>query len=54
MRIKNKEIRRRRHRKEQVMKAAARELRAKYSDKESAPKKVAAPAKKAPAKKKGE
>jgi hypothetical protein len=31
MRIKNKEIRRRRHRKEQTIKAAEREIRAKYS-----------------------
>jgi hypothetical protein len=47
MRVKNKEIRRRRHRKEQVIKAAAREVRLKYADKESSPKKAAAPAKKA-------
>jgi len=67
MRIKNKEIRRRRHRKEQVIKAAERELRQKYSGKsggstaeKAAPKPKAAPKKaeaaekpkKAPAKKK--
>jgi hypothetical protein len=39
MRVKNKEIRRRRHRKEQKIKDAAREIRAKYADKP-----VAAPA----------
>jgi len=53
MRIKNKEIRRRRHRKEQIMKAADRALRIQYADKDGS-KKVAAPAKKAPAKKKAE
>jgi hypothetical protein len=67
MRIKNKEIRRRRHRKEQIVKAAERELRAQYAGKaaapaaekpapkaKAAPKKADAPAKpkKAPAKKK--
>ena len=31
MRIKNKEIRRRRHRKEQTIKAAAREIRSQYA-----------------------
>jgi len=57
MRIKNKELRARRHRKEQTIKEAARELRAKYGDAKTggvaaAPKKAAAPAaKKAPAKK---
>ena len=70
MRIKNKEIRRRRHRKEQVIKAAARETRALYAGKpaaaasgekaapkaKAAPKKTEAAAKpkKAPAKKKAE
>jgi hypothetical protein len=61
MRIKNKEIRNRRHRKEQKVKEAARVLRAQYGDKKDAPK--AAPSrtattrsapKKAPAKKKTE
>lgn len=37
MRIKNKELRQRRHRKEKTIKAAERELRAKYADKGSAP-----------------
>ena len=38
MRIKNKEIRRRRHRKEQTIKAAEREIRAKFSgEKKAAP-----------------
>jgi hypothetical protein len=54
MRVKNKEIRRRRHRKEQVMKAAAREIRAQYSGEKEPVKKAVAPAKKAPAKKKAE
>lgn len=69
MRIKNKEIRQRRHRKEQVIKAAARETRALYAGKpasekgaaaskpKAAPKKAEAAAdkpKKAPAKKKTE
>jgi hypothetical protein len=50
MRIKNKELRQRRHRKEQKQKDAARELRAQYGDKKTTP--AAAPAKpKAPAKK---
>ncbi len=53
MRVKNKEIRRRRHRKEQVIKAAAREVRALYSGEKEA-KKATSPAKKAPAKKKAE
>jgi hypothetical protein len=50
MRIKNKEIRRRRQRKEQIIKADQRELRAKYGDKKvvagekAAPKPKAAPA----------
>ncbi len=69
MRIKNKEIRQRRHRKEQVQKAAQRDLRAQYANKpagdkapaapkaKAAPKKAEAAAekpKKAPAKKKAE
>jgi hypothetical protein len=57
MRVKNKEIRARRHRKEQKIKDAARETRALYAGKESAPKAAVKPAakpaaKKAPAKKK--
>ncbi len=36
MRVKNKEIRQRRHRKEQKIKEAARELRAQYGDKKTA------------------
>ncbi len=59
MRIKNKEIRRRRHRKEQTIKAAEREIRAKYSgDKKPTtagavvPAKKSAAAKAAPAAKK--
>ena len=47
MRIKNKEIRQRQHRKEQKIKDAQRELRLKYGDK-----KPAAPVEKAPAPKK--
>lgn len=47
MRIKNKEIRQRRHRKEQKIKDAQRELRVQYGDK-----KPAAPVEKAPAPKK--
>jgi hypothetical protein len=47
MRIKNKEIRQRRHRKEQKIKEAARSLREQYGEKKTA---VAAP-KPAPAKK---
>jgi hypothetical protein len=69
MRIKNKEIRQRRHRKDQKIKDAARELRAKYGDKPTAtpaaeksaakpkaaaPKKPAAAAAKKPAAKKTE
>jgi hypothetical protein len=42
MRVKNKEIRSRRHRKEQKIKDAARETRALYANKESAPKAIAA------------
>lgn len=44
MRIKNKEIRRRRHRKEQTMKAAHRELRKQFGESKPtpAPKKPAA------------
>ena len=45
MRVKNKEIRRRRHRKDQTIKAANRELRATYGSE----KKAAAPAAKKPA-----
>ncbi len=53
MRIKNKEIRRRRQRKEQIIKADQRELRAKYGDKKVATgDKVAAKPKAAPAAKK--
>jgi hypothetical protein len=57
MRIKNKELRARRHRKEQTIKEAARQLRAQYGDGKTgvkpaaAPKKAAPAAKKAPAKK---
>lgn len=47
MRIKNKEIRQRRHRKEQTIKAVQRDLRAQYGDG-----KTAAPAAKKPAAKK--
>lgn len=69
MRVKNKEIRARRHRKEQKIKEAARALREQYGDKKpaapaakpKAPAKAKAPAKpkaegekKAPAKKKEE
>lgn len=36
MRVKNKEIRQRRHRKEQKIKEAARELRLQYGDKKTA------------------
>jgi hypothetical protein len=44
MRIKNKEIRQRRHRKEQVIKAANKALAAQYADKKApADKKPAAP-----------
>jgi hypothetical protein len=49
MRVKNKEIRRRRHRKEIKIKDAARELRAQYADKKPS---TAAPAAKKPAAKK--
>lgn len=55
MRIKNKEIRQRRHRKEKVIKAAERELRLKYEGKggakTAAPAEKPAPKAKAPAKK---
>jgi hypothetical protein len=59
MRIKNKEIRQRRHRKEQTIKAAARDTRAQYADKPAStatPKKATAkkPAAKKPAAKKTE
>jgi hypothetical protein len=50
MRIKNREIRRRRHRKEQIIKEAAREMRAKYGDKKVEATKAKAPAKKATSK----
>jgi hypothetical protein len=54
MRIKNKEIRNRRHRKEQKIKEAERQIRAQYGDKKDAPKVAKSPAaktapKKAPA-----
>ena len=52
MRVKNKEIRQRRHRKEQKIKDAARELRVQYGDKKTAVpthKPKAAPTKKAAA-----
>jgi hypothetical protein len=53
MRIKNKEIARRRHRKEQTIKAAEREIRAQYSgDKKPAASGSPAPAKKPVAPKK--
>jgi hypothetical protein len=51
MRIKNKEIRRRRHRKEQTIKAAQREIRSQYSG-ESKPAVTAAPTAKKPVAKK--
>ncbi|HLK14602.1 MAG TPA: hypothetical protein VKT78_07330 [Fimbriimonadaceae bacterium] len=52
MRIKNKEIRQRRHRKEQTIKSAQRETRAKYSgEAKPAPAPAPAPAKKPAAKK---
>lgn len=51
MRIKNKEIRRRRHRKEKVIKAAARETRLKYAEKPAGEKAAAAAKPKAAAKK---
>ena len=51
MRIKNKEIRRRRHRKEQVIKAAARETRLTYANKPAGEKAAAPKVAKAPAKK---
>lgn len=50
MRVKNKEIRARRQRKEQKIKEAARELRAKYGDGKTATADKAAAPKKAPAK----
>ena len=37
MRVRNKEIRNQRHRKEQIIKAAQRELRAQYGDKKATP-----------------
>jgi hypothetical protein len=62
MRVKNKEIKARRHRKEQKIKDAQREIRALYADKKDAPpnpaptKAAAKPAAKkaAPAKKKAD
>ncbi|HWD37614.1 MAG TPA: hypothetical protein VG944_02115 [Fimbriimonas sp.] len=60
MRIKNKEIRARRHRKEQKIKEAEKAVRLQYADKKDAPKPTAkAPAKPAakkpaPKKKEGE
>jgi hypothetical protein len=48
MRVRNKEIRARRHRKDQVMKAAARVIRDQYGDKKAA---TAVKPKGAPAKK---
>lgn len=51
MRIKNKEIRNRRHRKEQTIKAANRELREKYGDKPKAAAAAAPAPEKAKAKK---
>jgi hypothetical protein len=50
MRVKNKEIRARRHRKEQKIKEAERQIRAQYGEKKSAPKVVKTVAK-GPAKK---
>lgn len=46
MRIKNKELRRRRHRKEQIIKAANKAIAAQYADKksEAKPKPAAKPA----------
>lgn len=53
MRIKNKEIRQRRQRKEQKIKEVNRELLAKYGDKKTAPKPSSKPAaKRAPRAKK--
>ena len=52
MRIKNKEIRRRRQRKEQIIKADQRELRAQYGDKKVTGEKAAPKPKAAPAAKK--
>jgi len=50
MRIKNKEIRRRRHRKEQAIKSAERDLRVQYSgDKKASTPKAASPAAAKPA-----
>ena len=43
MRIKNKELRQRRHRKEQIIKAANKAIAAQYADKKSEPKPKAAP-----------
>lgn len=43
MRIKNKELRQRRHRKEQIIKAANKAIAAQYADKKTEPKPKAAP-----------
>ncbi len=53
MRVRNKEIRQRRHRKEQVIKAAEKTLREQYGEKKAAAPKAKAPTapKKAAAKK---
>jgi hypothetical protein len=51
MRIKNKEIRRRRHRKEQTIKAAQREIRSQYSGDSKSSAATATAAKKPTAKK---
>lgn len=52
MRIRNKEIRQRRHRKEQIIKAAERSLREQYGDKKAAKAKPVAAKKPAAPKKK--
>lgn len=49
MRVRNKEIRNQRHRKEQIIKAAERALRLQYGDKKATP--SAKPAAKTPVKK---
>lgn len=51
MRVRNKEIRARRHRKEQVIKAAEKALREQYGDKKKVAPKAAAPKKPAAPKK---
>lgn len=45
MRVKNKELRQRRHRKEQIIKAAEKSLREQYANKPAAKKPVAKKAK---------